>query len=932
MLRLAPVARAVCAGTLAGLVVGLVDGLRSAYPFGQGLGAAVATASLAMGVDGLLGGLGGFVVGGWGAVRAWGLTRPVGGWRCVVGLLAAGAAAGGLGVLAVAATAARVNRFLAAGVVVLVVIAGWCVSAALAPALARLFRRGSTPQVGNVPPTTVVGRWWSAPGVALVCGVAAFVIVWRTRAPLRGPALWERSAWVAAVGILGPWLVAQAARWPRRAPLAPGFVRGAALALLAVGGLALLTLRWQQDLQYLPWADVLVIVAMATWGVAMVRVSWLRSQWPRPRWGAFLLWVACLPLILVAASSEVARKQLAARAGLVGPSLAVSMRLFDADKDGYARLLGGGDCNDADPDINPAALDWPEDGIDQDCDGKDASWQTLAAPAFHNVPSSVPERLNIVLVAIDTLRADRVGSYGYQRNTTPHIDALAKQAVVFENGWAHAPSTRYSMPAMVTGRWPSAITWEGGGYCHDCRSWWPRFSPQNRTIGEVLKARGYLTGALWAYSYFDADERRGFERGMDVYDTQRAALHTNIAGPAESRGSSAREITDDALAFLSERGDKPFFLTVHYYDPHLSYEPHPEAPDFGSQPSDLYDAEVWFTDHHLGRLLDKLKAQGLWENTAIVITGDHGEGFGERGVVAHGYHLYPAQTKVPFVVRVPGIEPNRQSAPVSHVDLAPTLANLARAPHQPSFLGRSFVDLLANKPNPDVPLAPVFQEVSYEGDNKKRGIVTQTHQLIWNWTPHNTTECYEHGRAADLWDTPAGAEVCPALKAQLRKWLAVLSLPADVQQKMSASVFSGDRAPPAPQKPVDAKIGSALRVVGVDLPQGDVTRGQPVELGVHFQALDRMPEAWRLFYHLNGPGGVFVNLDHVPVAGAFPLERWRAGQTIVDRHQFSVAPNLPAGSYELSIGMWRGAERLPVTPPERADGNNRLRLGTFEVK
>ena len=144
-------------------------------------------------------------------------------------------------------------------------------------------------------------------------------------------------------------------------------------------------------------------------------------------------------------------------------------------------LLGGGDCNDGDKAINPAAQDWPEDGVDQDCDGVDLRAADLRPPPLHPVPAPVPPNLNILLIVIDTLRADRLGAYGYPRPTSPELDRLARDGVLFENAWAHAPSTRYSMPAIVTGRWPSAIKW-------DMSIWWPGIARDQPTIAEVLRA------------------------------------------------------------------------------------------------------------------------------------------------------------------------------------------------------------------------------------------------------------------------------------------------------------------------------------------------------------------------------------------------------------------------------------------------------------
>ena len=178
-------------------------------------------------------------------------------------------------------------------------------------------------------------------------------------------------------------------------------------------------------------------------------------------------------------SSLFCRKAASARAGLAGDLLAQGQRLFDFDRDGYARFFGGGDCDDRDAERNPGARDWPDDGVDQDCDGKDATAAALRSPPFQSVPASVPADLRLLLVTIDTLRADHVGAYGYQRPTTPNLDRLASEGTLFVNGWAHAPSTRYSMPAIATGRWPSAIEW-------DESIWWPRIAPSNRTTPSAV--------------------------------------------------------------------------------------------------------------------------------------------------------------------------------------------------------------------------------------------------------------------------------------------------------------------------------------------------------------------------------------------------------------------------------------------------------------
>jgi len=766
-----------------------------------------------------------------------------------------------------------------------------------------------------------------APLMALALAGIAFLQTWYARAPLRGDRQVQLMLFVALPSALLPVALAWASGVGRAVPRARALAGAGVLAALA---LAVVAVRWNQDFQYVRWSDGVVVAAIALGGAILARR--LELRWPR----ALLLAGAALVLVFVAGASEPGRKA-AARAGLVAPFLDGARVALDFDRDGYASLLGGGDCNDRDPQINPAAQEWPDDGIDQNCDGKDATAASLKALPLHPVPATVPRDLNLILVTIDTLRADHLGCYGYPRATSPVIDKLAAEGTLFTNGWAHAPSTRYSMPALATGRWPSAIDWQDCSGCTD--RWWPRIGREHVTLGEALHGLGYFTGALYAIQYFRKDFARGFERGIDHFEDHRAALQVDVNNdPAHAMGSSSREMADDAIAFLDEAKEKKFFLWLHFYDPHLDYARHPEAPAFGERPVDLYDAEIWYTDFHFGRVLERLKQLGLWDRTALFVTGDHGEGFGEHGIPAHGYHLYPAQTKVPFIVRIPGAAPRKVGTPVGHVDIPPTLVNLIRGPQQPSFLGRSMLDLALGSPAATPP-RPVFQEVTYEcatgmDCTRRRALVSDTHHLIWNWMPDNTTECYDvradPAELRDLWGT-AGGTACPPLKSSLQEMVQALSFPPHFAEKIAAGLSAPGAPAPAPQHPLDARLGTAVRFLGYDLASSTVSRGSELEIVYHFEVLEKIPEGWRPFFHLEGPGG-FRNLDHVPLQGVYPVERWRPGQRIRDRQHIAVPATMAPGTYTLSLGFFKSNQRMPVTPPQASDGTDRLRVATIVVR
>jgi hypothetical protein len=303
------------------------------------------------------------------------------------------------------------------------------------------------------------------------------------------------------------------------------------------------------------------------------------------------------------------------------------------------------------------------------------------------------------------------------------------------------------------------------------------------------------------------------------------------------------------------------------------------------------------------------------------VTGDHGEGFGERGIDFHGYHLYAAQTKVPLVVTVPGIAPRRVETPAAHVDLLPTLANLVGAAPDPEGSGRSLVGLMLGDEDPDRAL---FQEVSWEGGRERRGLVTRDWHLLYNMHPWGTWELYhlatDPGETRDVWGrAPEG----PALAERLAAFIDAQA-GGDAQAALLA-------APPRPRLAVRGEFGGAARFLGADLP-ADARAGEEVELTWYWESKKRIPEGYKPFVHFEGPAGRFLG-DHDPAGGALPMGRWRPGQLIADRQKLRVPAGTAPGEYTIHVGVFRGAERLPLASAGAADaGENRLRVGTLRVR
>jgi arylsulfatase A-like enzyme len=395
-------------------------------------------------------------------------------------------------------------------------------------------------------------------------------------------------------------------------------------------------------------------------------------------------------------------------------SLALLRRVSDRDHDGTSAAFAGGDCNDADARVSPRAIDEPGNGLDEDCDGVDAKpVAPAAAPAATDADAAGPwqqQPLNLVLVTIDTLRAD-LGYMGYGRPVSPELDKLAAQSVVFERAYSLASYTGKSMGPLMIGKYASELE---GGFLH-----FNRYSKRETFVQERLRAAGVRTLSVQGYWYFFKDA--GFERGFDVIDTSAAPKVAAIEG---DQSSNSDEQSDAAIKLLDapELAQQRFFMWIHYVDPHAEYAPHPEF-DFGPKPRDRYDGEVAFVDHQLGRVLAALEAKPFGSRTAVIVTSDHGEAFGEHGMIRHGFELWEELVRVPLLVKVPGVAPRRVQARRSGIDVVPTILQLFQIEAPSGFgalSGQSLVADLARPAGTPDPVRPVFMDMARGPHNAER--------------------------------------------------------------------------------------------------------------------------------------------------------------------------------------------------------------------
>jgi len=272
-------------------------------------------------------------------------------------------------------------------------------------------------------------------------------------------------------------------------------------------------------------------------------------------------------------------------------------------------------------------------------------------------------RPNVLLITIDTLRADHLGCYGYGRPTSPEIDRFATTAVRFDNAHSSSSWTLPSLASMQTSLYSTT---------HGCWKISSRLEPEFTTGAEMLRDAGFDTAMVACHIFLSA--QYGLQQGFTHVDDELVRPPADAAGAISSPG-----VTQRGVRFLERKAaaaeDVPWYLWLHYFDPHDTYLPHEGFSEpFGTEKEiDLYDGEIAFTDHHVGRVLRRLEELGLDDDTIVVLTADHGEEFGEHGFQRHGYSLHESAVRIPLLVRVPGAAARVVPDVVSNVDILPTL-------------------------------------------------------------------------------------------------------------------------------------------------------------------------------------------------------------------------------------------------------------------
>ncbi|WP_428268855.1 sulfatase-like hydrolase/transferase [Haliangium sp.] len=625
----------------------------------------------------------------------------------------------------------------------------------------------------------------------------------------------------------------------------------------------------------------------------------------------------------------------------------------DFDSDGYGFLLGENDCAPFDGAIHPMARDLPDNGIDEDCNGRDFSFRV---PALHRtageampVPEDFRRDWNILLLTVDTVRYDHTGFGGYRetsgRDTTPNLDQLVERSVSFTFAQAPSAGTMASVPAILTSKFfHSGIALDDNVKPRAP----PRLKPENLLIAEITKSQGYYNGAILSHVYF---EDWGMEQGFDTYDNELGAKY-------EPNRVTSHDITDKIIAWVATHHDKrKWFLWAHYLDPHGHYVDHPGDKRFGDSDEDRYDGELAYTDKHIGRLLKELSNMPGADRTIVIVTSDHGDGFNEHGFINHGQALYRELLHVPLIFYVPGVPPRKVDGATTPLDIVPTVADLIGYEYEPGqFEGESLVPQIFY--GKDASTRVVMAETDWP--QPLRAAITSRYKLVFN-IKRNLYELYD--LRADEWEkrniATRDRKGFETMKGYLDSWLERVYYARDSEanqqiHKLREVLLT---AAPSPRNPASGTSfdDGRIEVLGFDTDKDAYAPGDEMQVSVYFRVVGQRPstdfqlqlEVWQP-PNPERPGPRSLrpakSRRRLTADGVLPTSRWRPGEYIRDTFKVRLPPRWRGERVAVGLGLydtggkgWQspaGPTRpdeihiaalgeLPLTPPPSPDAGAR---------
>ncbi|MDW8245764.1 MAG: sulfatase-like hydrolase/transferase [Sandaracinaceae bacterium] len=640
------------------------------------------------------------------------------------------------------------------------------------------------------------------------------------------------------------------------------------LLLIAVGALAFAYAQREATLilVYTPLRLLWPLVAVVIWVVVGYMSSWLWRRLPRVPGvtvGASFcfFWVSAFSYGI----PEESRIFIEESSVWGGRLLDIYRRFLDMDGDGFASLFGGGDCNDWNASIHPGAFDEEGDGIDADCFAGDGAPDVAPRGDGEMVPLPKRERpFNLLLITVDTLHRGHLGVNGYKRQTSPHIDAFAAQAVQFTEVMSQSSRSVLAIPSILVGVYPSEIA-RGDQY------FWPEILQENITFPELLQAQGYKTEAYIGTNYFK--RLHGLFQGFE-----RVHQSNELRGPREEPVNLALE----ALERLRKE-NSPFLVWVHLMNVHEPYLSDGRPSLFGDDVAGRYDTEVFYADKEVGRLLKGLEELGLAEDTAVILASDHGEAFGaHHGIYFHASSLYEDQLAAMLFLRVPGVTPpgERNNCPVALLDIMPTILNLAGIRSPLPISGRS---LLATLKECDAK-RPIFAELIAEGPfpNDVRKVRRGDHTVIWDLR-RGSFQAFDLSRDPGETTNIIRDPTARMLRDLLRAWVARNSRLENRTDEAYIARFRVKGIPPH-ATPVHLLYKDRLEIVACETPPKPLHPGEIFRITCYLRCIAPMKDEYKIVIWFTGPTPAPPDFHgiHIPINGRYPTTQWKRGELLRD--------------------------------------------------
>ena len=766
--------------------------------------------------------------------------------------------------------------------------------------------------------------------VIAVIAIAAFVIA-RETLPYFGVAM------RAGAHVLAPIL--------RGAnPLGRWRATGLALAAATAGALVAMATLFPQSRADLPVRNVVAAVALA-FGMGLGAYRHAHApRGTRSRSRAMALAAASLALVastLLVWGTDPAARFIALTGSPAFEKLNDSIRLAtDLDRDGYGSLMGENDCAPFNAAIHPGAIDVPDDGIDQNCDGHDFSMKSLPVPSGPTlpVPPQFKKDWNFLFITIDTLRYDHTTFGGYAksakaRDTTPRLAELVNRSTSFTFTNAPSAGTMASIPAIITSKYfHSGIALDENMPAGSP----PKLKPENTLLTEIMKRGGYRTGVIASHEYWND---WGMDQGVDDYDN-------SIGKTSDPFRIAADKVTDHALAWISREQGHKWFLWAHYIDPHGRYVAHPDVVDYGTSEPDLYDAEIKWTDQQLGRLLDELQRLPSTPNTIIVITSDHGDSMGEHTVPVgtHGTALYRELQHVPMIFYIPDNAPHLIGGATTNLDIVPTIAELAGIDVKDlSFEGRSEVPAIFYGKEDHARI--VFAETNAPGP--QRAAISETFKLIY-YMQSNLYELFD--LKADPWEHANLASKHPAaydtMKAALDGWLERVVYSRDAtfnQQTERMKDFVVAQPHPAVATTGQSLDHGKLSILGIDSDGKPLVPGGKADLHVFFGVNERTQIGYKFLLAIwQVDPATHKATDPTPAVlvrspmratgdGFFASDRWREKEYVREHFTLSIPPDWKGAIAVGLVASEGNGQKAQATGDAPANDPELLVLGTLPL-